>query len=68
MFAEPLLRLREEPLEDLVRGAGDDRFELGALLTEGLDRLRLVLLGLALGRGEEEDPLTSRERLGDGRE
>lgn len=50
---EPLLRLRDEPLEDLV---------LGWL------RLRLGELGLALGRGEDEDLLTARERLGAGRE
>ncbi len=67
---EPLLRLRDEPLEDLVLGAGEDLLDLGALLTEGLGwlRLRPDELGLALGRGEGEDLLTSRVRLGAGRE
>jgi hypothetical protein len=66
---EPLLRLLDdEPLEDLARGAGEDLLDDGALLTEGLGSLRLRLgeLELALGRGEGEELLTSRERLGVG--
>jgi len=65
---EPLLRLLDEPLEDLARGAGEDLLDDGALLTEGLGSLRLRLgeLELALGRGEGEELLTSRERLGAG--
>ena len=68
MAEEPLLRLLDEPLEDLARGAGEDLLDDGALLTEGLGLLRLRLgeLELALGRGEGEELLTSRERLGAG--
>lgn len=64
----PLLRLREELPDDLAAGAGEDLPELGALLAEGLGwlRLRLGVLGLALGCGDCEDGLTSRERLGAG--
>ena len=65
-----LLRLRDEPLEDLVCGAGEDlpELDLGALLAEGAGwlRLRLGVLRLALGRGS--DFIVSRERLGAGRE